>query len=79
MAVCNSKRSCEAPGLVYCDMYLFKGGQVHLQYMIQIVKFPGFGFQTSVATWRGVRNIFVFKKIFYTKSRYVGLKLEFSF
>ena len=43
--------------LVNCDMYLFKGGQVHLQYMIQIVKFPGFGFQTSVATWRGVRDM----------------------
>ena len=44
-------------GLVYCNMYLFKGGQVHLQYMIQIVKFPGFWFQISVATWRGVRDM----------------------
>ena len=66
-------------GLVYCNMYLFKGGQVHLQYMIQIVKFPGFWFQISVATWRGVRDIFVFGKYFTQNLNMLGWNLNLAF
>ena len=35
-------------GLFYCIMYLFKGGQVHLQYMIQIIQMKPFKGLTKI-------------------------------